>query len=224
MKSVFCAIVVVCCVAGLSGCETGDSGDFTTDQIVGNFSVDVTAAGIQAQGSFWKAGTTVNLALTAGDTLSVNGVALKRINGVAFDYYGAGVPAAERYVFVFTRGDGTILVSSVEHLPALWLTAPTEGASISRGADMGLSWTEPLGGTAQVSISGEHFEGFAEHVADAGFYVVPANSLVLNADAPSPSVAGSVSVSRSRNGTMAEGLKGGITAFSGAEVRFVSTP
>ena len=224
MRTVFCVAVAVCCAAGLSGCETGDTGQFTTDQIVGNFSVNVTAGAIQAQGSFWKAGTTVSLVLTEGDTLSVNVAALPRINGIAFDYYGAEVPEAERYVFVFTRRDGTSLVSSVEHLPALQLTTPTEGAGISRAADISLFWTDPLGGAAQVSVSGEHIEGFSEEVADTGAYVVPANSLVLNADAPSTSVAGCVSVSRSRNGTMAEGLKGGITAFAGDEIRFVSAP
>ncbi|NLV42832.1 MAG: hypothetical protein GXY15_16595 [Candidatus Hydrogenedentes bacterium] len=227
MKQAFLALSALLCVAGLVGCQTGDSGDYPTDQISCTFTVDVNDVGVTARASFWTTGTgigPVNLILTAGDTVTVNGVAMPRRNGVATDFYQTALDPAEQYTFTFTRGDGTALTGTVDTLVPLAVTAPAADASVSRAADLAVNWTNPIAdGLATVTVSGEYLQGIMEDVADTGAYTVPAGTLVLDADAPTSSVQGWVTISRNRLGVMDPGLAGTVAVTTSATVRFTST-
>ncbi len=227
MKQAFLVLSALLCVAGLAGCQTGDSGAYPTNQISCTFTVDVNDAGVTARASFWTTGTgagPVNLILTAGDTVTVNGAAMPRRNGVAFDFYEAVLDPAEQYTFTFTRGDGTALTGTVDTMVPLAVTAPAQDASVSRAADLAVAWSNPVeGGLVTVTVSGEHLDGILEQVADTGAYIVPAGTLILAADAPTPSLRGWVTVSRSRLGTMDPGLTGTVAVTTSSAVRITST-
>lgn len=227
MKRAFLVLAALLCVAGLAGCQTGDSGTYPTNQISCTFTVDVSDAGVTARASFWTMGTgagPVNLILTAGDTVTVNGVDMPRRNGVAFDFYEAILDPAEQYTFTFARNDGTALTGTVDTIVPLAVTAPAQDASFSRAADLTVAWSNPIeGGIVTVTVSGEYLEGILEQVADTGAYTVPAGTLLLDADAPTPSVRGWVTVSRSRLGAMDPGLNGTVSVTTGSVVRITST-
>ncbi|HDP35839.1 MAG TPA: hypothetical protein ENN29_12110 [Candidatus Hydrogenedentes bacterium] len=228
MKRMVVFVTASLCFVGLIGCYTADSGNYTTDQIHCEFSVDVSDTVITATASFWTPGAQpanpTYLALTANDTVTVNGVAMQRKRGPLFDIYTATLQPADEYVFTFTRGDGTSYDSTAHTIATLAVTSPEAGAWVSRAADLEVAWTNPVeGGEVTVFVPGQqYFNGFLRVVPDAGAYTIPAETLVLDAMSPQPEVQTLVSVSRSHKGTMAPGLNGNIVARTEGSVQFVS--
>jgi len=229
MKKMLIAMTFCMCAVGLIGCYTADSGNYTTDKIHFEFAVDVSATVATATASFWtpsaQPANPTYLVLTAGDTITVNGVAMQRVRGPFFDVYTATLQPAETYTFTFTRTDGTSYDSTVNTIVPLEITSPAEGDWISRAADLNVTWTNPIeGGNVAVFVpGGQYFNGFLRETADTGAYTIPANTLTLDAMSPSTDVETGLSVSRSHKGVMATGLTGNSVARTGNNIAFVST-
>lgn len=229
MKKKIAVFLLCFCFAGLTGCYTADSGDYSTDRIHCQFAADVSETVVIATASFWTPGAQpanpTYLVLTANDTVTVNGAAMQRRRGPLFDYYTATLQPAEEYIFTFARDDGTSYDSIAPDLLPLTVTSPTPGAWISRDDDLDVTWTNPIeDGDVTVFIpSGQYLNGFLGVTEDVGSYTIPAGTLTLDEMSPQSDVQAQVSVSRRRPGVMAEGLNGNIVTRTEDAVQFVST-
>jgi hypothetical protein len=88
--------------------------------------------------------------LTAGDSLSVNGIPLE-FDGVR---YAAEVPATARYTFVFNRSDGGRFLSAVDAPRPARITAPSPGETVSRRSGFVAAW-DPRGASEDTTFDVE---------------------------------------------------------------------
>ncbi len=229
MKTTSSVLLLCLCLVGLIGCYTADSGNYATNQIHCEFSVDVSDTVATATASFWTPGAQpanpTYLVLTANDTITVNGVAMQRKRGPLFDIYTATLQPAEAYVFTFTRSDDESYDSTVPTIPALTITNPEAETWVSRDEDLDIRWSNPIedGNVTVFMPASQYLNGLLEAVQDVGEYTIAAGTLTLDEMSPETDVRSQISVSRRHQGVMAEGLNGNIIARTGDTVEFIST-
>ena len=185
---------------------------------------------VTATASFWtpsaQPANPTYLVLTAGDTITVNGVAMQRVRGPFFDVYTATLQPAETYTFTFTRTDGTSYDSTVNTIVPLEITSPADGAWISRAADLNVTWTNPIeGGNVAVFVPGSNTltVSFVKRRIPAPIPSSPPIRLRWMPCLLNRMWKPYLSVSRSHKGVMATGLAGNIVARTGNNIAFVST-
>jgi len=219
-------------VLGCSKQPEEDSCNIKTGGIYVEYEVTESNNTATARATFWvgdaPGGTYLTLG-SCGDDIKVNGQALRHESGADHDYYESTVPVAGSYEFVFTRTDEDPYSSTVSTPPAIHITAPTEGASISRAESFDITWDNNGSGQLNLLIDGDCIKDFpsvnGEAIADTGSYTVNANGIepFVSSDADKTCTA-NISLERSTNGALDPNLKGTITGYSGAGRSFTSTP
>jgi len=234
----------------LSSCAPSASEDIKTPGLYCSFSVDATN-GLATASAVFRTGNPLgtNVVLSEGDEIRVNGVLLAYVDKIVVKSYDATFPAATEYSFVLTRPGESPYTCTLQSPPAVTITSPAEGASISRQSSFDVTWENngSASSTLSLILYGAYLNGLNDNVPDTGTFTIPANTLNLQSTSPTPTISPTTSptvtptpsptptpatttteariiLSRTTTGTMDPALNGTITGRSYDQVNIVSTP
>jgi len=219
----------------LIGCETELSENIATDSWYVDFSVDEDGAEANARAEF-RVGNPLGtiIRLSAGDEVRINGTELF-YEEFLIPHYEATISAATNYILEVTRdGEGSFRSTVVPPSPVI-ITSPAAGATLSQRGGFSMTWDDPepeptgyrVGIRAQTDTCTSVFSSYVSDVSTytfaPGFYTEPdeeegegmCGGGTFNAE---------IFVISSRNGTMADELRGEITVGVRASQAVTLTP
>jgi hypothetical protein len=219
-KGIALAILAVSALT-MVGCPQENSCNILTNGIFCAFRVveedgQALATATFTVGNAW--GTELALGPTCGDSVTVNGVAMREQRN-AFVYYSADLDVAETYTFEFKRGD--------EVFTSTTATPPAENASISRAQAFNVTWEDNNDGVGEIDlmIGGNCVYLFGDRVTDNGLYTVNAGELERNtAEAIDDACTADVVLAREVEGQLDPGLKGLIVGRTVDRTWFTTVP
>jgi len=227
-------VALLVCASALAACVPAeDSCDIATADIEVEFAV-IEENGEAVGEAIFRTEDVSSIALgDCGDAITINGARMRVLSGSANPLiYAASIEATDLYEFVFSRPDEEDYVSTVEDLrPAVTVTAPVAGSTITRDSGFDVAWEANDGGEINLIIDGTCIHSFPDAdgamVADDGAESVPANALVwsgVEGTEDPTSCAAEVVLTRSVDGVLDENLKGTIYGWTAGRSAFTSAP
>lgn len=207
---------------------TEDSCNIKTPGIFTEYNVSRSGNDVLVQAKFWvgnrPGGTVLNFG-QCKDRIEVNGKVLTEVG----NSYEAKLQQAEEYVFTFIREGEDPYVSRISLPPAVNITAPAAGETITRDKGFDIAWdNNNAGGNLNLEVDGDCIRPYpsvnGEEKPDNGVHSVPPNGIEATETGKDKTCEATIELTRTSGGELDSRLKGSIKAETSASMKFNSAP